>query len=123
MEFEGGPLPILLCAAMLCYKTEVALYEDGSFVADLSMPVFERLLKASEKFELKRFRMTGHRTDMLAQYLDTLNQLDTDTPSLLSVTTPLMLFVARLPKYTLMTQNLSENAKNLREVVLKRART
>ena len=114
-----GPLPILLCAAMLCYKTEVALYENDSFVADLSMPVFERLLKVPKKFELKRFRMTGHRTGILAQYLDALNQiLDTDTPSLLSVTTPLMLFVARLPKYTLMTQTLSENAKNLREVVL-----
>ena len=114
-----GPLPILLCAAMLCYKTEVALYENGSFVPDLSMPVFERLLKVPEQFELKRFQMTTHRTEVLAQYLDALNQiLDTDTPSLLSVTTPLMLFVARLPKYTLMTQTLSENAKNLREVVL-----
>ena len=114
-----GPLPILLCAAMLCYKTEVALYENGSFVADLSMPVFERLLKAPEKFELKRFRMTDHRTDILTQYLAVLDKiLDTDTPSLLSVATPLMVFVARLPKYTLMTQALSENAKNLREVVL-----
>ena len=52
---RSGPLPILLCAMVLCYKTEVAFYENGSFVADLSMPVFERLLKAPEKFELKRF--------------------------------------------------------------------
>ena len=114
-----GPLPILLCAAVLCYKTEMAFYENGSFVADLSMPVFERLLKAPQKFKLKRFRMPDHRIDILAQYLNALNQTsDTDTPSLLSVATSLMLFVARLPKYTLMTQALSENAKNLRGVVL-----
>ena len=118
-----GPLPILLCAAVLCYKTEVAFYENGSFVADLSMPVFERLLKVPEHFELKRFRMTDHRTDVLIQYLDVLDDvldqtLNTNTPNLLAVATPLMLFVARLPKYTLTTQTLSENAKNLRKVVL-----
>ncbi len=113
-----GPLPILLCAAILCYRTEVALYENDSFVPDLSMPVFERLLKVPQQFELKRFRMTEHRTDILAQYLDALDQkVNMDTPNLLTVATQLMLFVARLPKYTLMTQFLSENAKNLRAVV------
>lgn len=114
-----GPLPILLCAAILCYRTEVALYENGSFVPDLSMPVFERLLKVPKQFELKRFRMTTHRTDVLTQYLETLDQTsDTDIPNLLTVATPLILFVARFPKYTLTTQILSENGKNLRTVVL-----
>ena len=114
-----GPLPILLCAAVLCYKTEVAFYENGSFVADLSMPVFERLLKVPENFELKRFRMTDYRTDALVQYLDVLDQTsNTNTPNLLAVATPLMLIIARLPKYALTTQALSENAKNLRKVVL-----
>lgn len=114
-----GPLPILLCAAILCYKTEVALYERGSFVPDLSMPVFERLLKVPQQFGLKRFRITDHRTDVLAQFLNVLDQTsDTNSPNLLAVATLLMLFVARLPKYTLMTQTLSENAKNLQDVVL-----
>ena len=35
-----GPLPILLSAAILHYRTEIALYENGSFVADMSVPVF-----------------------------------------------------------------------------------
>ena len=46
---RSGPLPILLCAVMHHYKTEVALYENGSFIADWSMPVFERLLKAPQR--------------------------------------------------------------------------
>ena len=62
---RNGPLPILLCAAILHYKTEIALYENGSFIADWSMPVFERLLKAPQQFELKRFRLTGIRADLL----------------------------------------------------------
>ena len=116
---RSGPMPILLCAAMLHYKTEIALYENGSFVADISMPVFERLIKAPEKFELKRFRLSGVRTDVLSQFVGVLKQpAATETPNLLTIVTPLMCFIAELPKYTLLTQTLSEEAKNLRKTVL-----
>lgn len=115
---RSGPLPILLCAVMQHYKTEVALYENGSFIADWSMPVFERLLKAPKQFELKRFRMAGIRTDVFAQLLQMLNYpVETEKADLLTVVTPLMRFVAQLPKYTLTTQELSNIAKNLRKVI------
>jgi len=115
---RNGPLPILLCAVILHYRKEIALYENGSFVADLSMPVFERLLKAPHKFKLKRFRLAGIRAELLAHFLQLLNQpLEHDNPDLLTIVTPLMRFIAQLPKYTLMTQEVSYAAKNLREVV------
>ncbi len=114
-----GPLPILLCAAMLRYKTEVALYQDGSFIPHWSMPVFERLLKVPEKFELKRFRLIAARTELLRQYLNALNQpIETEAPDLLTVIKALMPFISKLPKYTLNTDALSDNAKNLRAAVL-----
>ena len=114
-----SPLPILLCAVMHHYKTEIALYENGSFIADWSMPVFERLLKAPQLFELKRFQMTGAHSDLFSQFLDAFNQpTEIQTPDLLTVVTPLMRTIAQLPKYTLTTQQLSDNAKNLRTVVL-----
>ncbi len=115
---RNGPLPILLCAVILHYRTEIALYENGSFVADLSMPVFERLLKAPEQFELKRFRLAGIRAELFAHFLELLNQpVEPENPDLLTIVTPLMRFIAQLPKYTLMTQEVSYAAKNLREVV------
>ena len=114
-----GPLSILLCAAMLHYKTEIALYENGSFIADWSMPVFERLLKAPQLFELKRFRLAGIRADLFAQLLQMLNQpVETENPDLLTAVTPLIRSIAQLPKYTLATQTLNDNAKNLRKTVL-----
>lgn len=114
-----GPLPILLCAVMQHYKTEIALYENGSFIADWSMPVFERFLKAPQLFQLKRFQMTGDRSDLFSQFSKVFNQsTETQTPDLLTVVTPLMRTIAQLPKYTLTTQELSDNAKNLRKVVL-----
>ena len=118
LGLREGPLPILLCAVMFHYKTEVALYENGSFIADWSMPVFERLLKAPQQFELKRFQMAGIRADLFAQLLQMLNQpVKTEKPDLLTVVTPLMRFISQLPKYTLATQELSDIAKNLRKVV------
>ena len=118
LGLREGPLPILLCAVMLHHKTEIALYENGSFIADWSMPVFERLLKAPQQFELKRFRMAGIRTDVFAQLLQMLNYpVETEKADLLTVVTPLMRFVAQLPKYSLATQALTDNAKNLRKVI------
>ncbi|MCE2415447.1 hypothetical protein J4G07_15760 [Candidatus Poribacteria bacterium] len=118
LGLREGPLPILLCAVMLHYKTEIALYENGSFIADWSMPVFERLLKAPQQFDLKRFRMTGIRTDVFSQLLQMLNyRVETEKTDLLMVVSPLMRFIAQLPKYTLGTQELSDNAKNLRKVI------
>jgi hypothetical protein len=114
-----GPLPILLCAVILHYKTEIALYENGSFIADWSMPVFERLLKAPQLFELKRFRITGVRSDLLSQFFEVFDQsTEIQTPDLLTVVTLLIQTVVQLPKYTLATQELSDDAKNLRKVVL-----
>ena len=116
---RSGPLPILLCAAMLRYKTEIALYQDGSFIPNWSMPVFERFLKVPEKFEIKRFRIIEARAELLRQYLNALNQpTETETPDLLTVIQALMPFISRLPKYTLNTKTLSDNAKNLRASIL-----
>ncbi len=114
-----GPLPILLCAAMLRYKTEVALYQKGTFIPNWSMPVFERFLKVPEKFEIKRFRITKARENLLRQFSNVLNpSIETETPDLLTFTAALIHFISRLPKYTLNTETLSDNAKNLRAAVL-----
>ncbi len=41
---KSGPLPVLFCAALLHYDTEMAFYENGSFVPSLSAAVSERLM-------------------------------------------------------------------------------
>ena len=116
---RNGPLPILFCAAMLHYKTEIALYENGSFIPNWSMPVFERLLKVPQQFELKCFRITGTRANLLAQFMERLNQpMAVEDSDLLMVVTPLIRSIAQLPKYALTTQELSDTSKNVREAIL-----
>lgn len=116
---RNGPLPIFLCAAMLHYKTEIALYENGSFIPDWSMPVFERLLKVPQQFELKRFRIAGIRANLLAQFSKRSNQsIVAENPDLLTVITSLIHSIAQLPKYALTTQELSAASKNVRKTIL-----
>ena len=116
---RNGPIPILLCAVLLHYEAEIALYEDGSFVTDISTAVFERLIKSPEKFEIKRFRMSGIRSEVFSQFLGLLSQPTplTGPPNLLAVVKPLVRFVAKLPRYTMLTQELSHEAIELRKTI------
>ena len=114
-----GPLPILLCAVLLHYESEIALYEDGSFVTDISIPVFERLIKSPEKFQIKRFRMSGIRSEVFSEFLGLLSQPSPmmGQSNLLAVVKPLVRFVAKLPRYTMLTQELSHEAIELRKTI------
>ena len=117
---RSGPMPILLCAVLLHYEAEIALYEDGSFVADISMPVFERLIRSPENFEIKRFRMEGIRAEVFEQFTGLLSKPVPTTgepPNLLVVVRPLISFIHKLPRYTMLTQDLSDAAIALRKAI------
>ena len=117
---RSGPMPILLCAVLLHYETETALYEEGSFVADISMPVFERLIRSPEKFEIKRFRMEGIRAEVFEQFTGLLSKpvsVMGKPPNLLVIVRPIMRFVDKLPRYTMLTQELSDAAIALRKAI------
>ena len=115
-----GPMPILLCAVLLHYASEIALYEDGSFVADISMPVFERLIRSPEKFEIKRFRMDGIRAEVFEQFTGMLSKpvsVMGSPPNLLVIVRPIISFIHKLPRYTMLTQELSDAAIALRKAI------
>ena len=115
-----GPMPILLCAVLLHYETEIALYEDSSFVADISMPVFERLIRSPEKFEIKRFRMEGIRAEVFEQFTGMISKpvsVMGKPPNLLVIVRPIISFIHKLPRYTMLTQDLSDAAIALRKAI------
>ena len=117
---RSGPMPILLCAVLLHYESEIALYEDSSFVADISMPVFERLIRAPEKFEIKRFRMEGIRAEVFEQFTGMISKpvsAKGSPPNLLVIVRPLISFIQKLPRYTMLTQDLSDAAIALRRAI------
>ena len=120
LGLRSGPMPILLCVVLLHYQSEIALYEEGSFVADISMPVFERLIRSPEKFEIKRFRMEGIRTEVFEQFTGMLSKpvsVMGKSPNLLVIVRPIISFIHELPRYTMLTQDLSDAAIALRKAI------
>jgi len=115
---KSGVLPVLLFAALLHFDTEVALYEQGSFVPSLSMPIFERLIKSPETFGLQRCRIAGVRALVFEQFAEVLQlKSKTEKTSLLEIVRGLTRFALSLPEYTRHTQSLSPNAVRVRQAL------
>jgi hypothetical protein len=115
---KNGPLPVLLCAALLHFDTEVALYEQGSFVPSLSNAVFERLVKAPDNFQLQRCRVAGVRAIIFERFANVLVQkpegFATQKMNLLIIVRSLTRFAVGLPAYTKNTQRLSTTTLQIR---------
>jgi hypothetical protein len=112
-----GPIPVLFCAAALVRDSEIALYEGGAFVAELSVDVFERLLRSPQTFEMRSYRVEGVRRAVFSEYSKLLGAAQSDGASLLTVVKPLFRFFNRLPEYVKRTDGLSPQAIAVREAL------
>lgn len=114
-----GVIPILFCAAALAYESEIAFYESGAFVADLTPSTFERLVKSPDSYEIRHYRIEGVRKDV---YIELAHLFGRPTPakgdSLLSVIRPLFLFLHRLPDFCKNTSRITPQAAKVRTALL-----
>lgn len=114
---KDGVLPVLLAAALIHFDSEVALYEQGSFVPSLTTAVFERILRSPAEFDVQRCRIAGPRTEVFNQYAALVaakgEQSAGDKPRLLSVVRQLLSFVRLLPEHVSKTEQISPTARNV----------
>ena len=113
-----GVVPVLFCAAAIVHDTEIALYEAGAFVPEVTVDVFERLLKSPETFELRSYRVEGVRKEVFSEYAKLLGAVSTDSNNLVAIIKPLYRFFNRLQDYTKRTASLSNRAVAIREALL-----
>ena len=101
-----GPISILICVLLLAYKERVALYEDGRFIPEIKIEIFELLIKAPETFEIQLYELAAETKEAFTAVGQVLEQLDLailgdpDSVNLLDVIKPLVVFAARLPDFT-----------------------
>ena len=115
-----GVIPVLFCAAVLAHDTEVALYESGAFLPDTGIEVFERLLRNTEKFELRRYCIEGVRREVFNQFaflLESPGSVPAEKETLIEVVRPLFRFFNRLPSYSRQTKSISQAAMAIREAL------
>jgi len=131
-----GVIPLLLVQYLLDNEETVSLYQDGSFIPEITPELLDILVRRPERFALKKFVVSG----LEAQYFEELVKTyafsrhgSTGSPrresvssrtehvevrprsnSLLSVIKPLIRFGRGLPRYTQQTRQISDKAQRLR---------
>ncbi|QDT42551.1 hypothetical protein Pan241w_26360 [Gimesia alba] len=118
-----GPLPVILCAALLVHDHEVALYKDGTFIPNPGTPDFELLMKHPERYTIQRWRISGVRSSVFQKLAMLIGRELPDQTSgksaILQLVKPLLHFYRNLNDYALFTQSVSETASNIRRVLEK----
>src|SRR5262249_29451603 len=87
---KDGVLPVILAAVLVHGHSQIAFYEEGSFVPRPNAAVFERVFRSPDKFGLQRFRITGPRAEVFQQYAAMLTRADGAEPDLLGIVRPLV---------------------------------
>jgi hypothetical protein len=109
-------LPVVLVAMLLERESELALYEEGTFVPGLTAAVTERLLRSPQKFELQRTTISGGRAAVV-QRLAGSQAFQGST--LVPVVRDLVRLATALPDYARNTARVSATAVAVREALLR----
>lgn len=121
---KQGAIPVLLLAVFMHHSDYLSVYYDGSYIPVLGAEHFELLTKKPALFAVKYLEVSGLRIKLFEELADIVassNIKDNKrvrNVTLLSIINPLIKFVQRLPKYTKETDNLSREAKAVRQALI-----
>jgi hypothetical protein len=118
---RDGMAPLILAVLAVLHEQDVAFYENGAFLRQMSGQAFQRLIKAPEAFEVQYCTIAGIRSVVFERLLKVLNpdRARSEKVNLLDVVRPLCTFAAQLPPYVHKTAALSREATAVREALLR----
>lgn len=114
---KDGVLPVLLAAVLVHSNSQVALYEEGTFVPKPNAAVFERMFRYPGKFEVQQFRIAGPRAEVFQQYASMIQRTAGGDSDLLTVVKPMVRLAKDLPEYVTKTKQISDNAQRVLKTV------
>lgn len=114
---KDGPFPILLFAVIASALGEVALFEEGTFLTEITGAVVERLLRRIEHFEIARYRLDAGRLTVLRALARTLD-IEGEEPPPVELVKTIVRRISQLPKYTRNTRRLAGETLLVRDAVL-----
>ena len=109
LGLREGPLPLLLCAALLVHGDDVALYEEGVFVPELRIEVLERVLRQPQLFEVQQYALSEEQLAAFQAIAGATEAIEAQgneraATSLIEVARPLVLLVATLNPFAKQTR-------------------
>ncbi|MGJ8653033.1 MAG: hypothetical protein ACSHX8_07150 [Opitutaceae bacterium] len=114
---RDGLIPLFFAIALKLFESEIAVYEDGVFQADIEENLMMRLGKRPETFEFQLCRIAGIRRELLVEFANIIESSEAAPATLLAIVRPLCLFIDGLPDYTKHTDDLTKEAIALRKAI------
>lgn len=115
---RDGLAPLLLALVLKIHSHELAVYENGTFLARFGALEFQRMTRATAAFEIQYCSVEGVRSDVFGQLAKAFANSVTDRqPVLLDVVQELCQFAARLPEQTRKSRGLSPVTRAVRDVL------
>ncbi len=112
---RDGLAPLLLAVFVAIHERDVAFYENGRFLREVTGYEFQRLTKATETFEIQYCRIGGVRAVVFEKLFRALNPgKEQKGVDILDVVKPLFAFASDLPHYAHRTAALSPDAAAVR---------
>ncbi|HOW70462.1 MAG TPA: hypothetical protein PKY77_07670 [Phycisphaerae bacterium] len=119
---RDGPIPVLVCAALLARESDVALYKNGEFQPSLTCALFEDLIKRPVDFSVRQLRITGVRSEVFGRLATLLGQTDISErdskQQVVTIARLLIRFMRSLPEYTQKTEGLSTRTRDTRTTLM-----
>lgn len=116
LGLREGPAAVLVFSVLLSAPEEVALFEDGTYLPEITDAVVERLLRRVDHFSVARYRFDEGRravVDALAAAAGMEGRV-----SAVSLVRALVRRVAQLPRFARNTRALAAATLEAREVIL-----
>ena len=105
---RAGVIPIFVCAALIGNESDVALYEGGAFLPQLTPAIFEKLVKDPGRYAVRRWHVSGVRVGVFEHLARMLGQTPAaaaaEPRDLLDIVKPLLRFVRNLNPFALHTK-------------------
>ena len=113
---KAEPILVFVVAIMLIHKSNIALYEHGTYVPYILPEITERMTKNPGNYELKYFEVTRDRKQLLAEVASELG-IKSD-PNLLGVVSRITRIVAGLHTHVKTTKKMKPEMVAVRDAII-----
>ena len=119
-KLKQGLIDFWIPTFLFLKRDDFAIFNDDSYIPNLSEENLELIAKYPEKYSIKTFDIEGVKLDIFNSYRTFLNQSTEqkfDNNSFIETIKPFIVFYKQLPEYTKNTKRLSPSALKIRQAI------
>lgn len=121
LRLKDGFIEFWIQIYLIAKRNEFAIYEGTDFIPYLNEETLDVALRQPQKYRIQSFYLTKKKLKIFNNYRYFLNQIEEEKPtneSFIETVKPFLTFYRGLVQYTKNTENISKEAKNLREAII-----